>query len=76
MKWFSAFKQRHQIQRQENIKKLAEETINISDFDSDLYISYLGTPLIRINKELTSGQILDELSKVRQIFINVKNKAN
>lgn len=56
------------------IQQLAEETITLSDFDSRLYIAYAGTPLLPVEEEWTSKEIMEELNKIRQNYINSKMK--
>lgn len=53
---------------------MAEETITLSDFESDLYIAYNGTPFVPIQEDWTSKQIVEELAKLRQNFCNAKIK--
>lgn len=53
---------------------MAEEVITLSDFDSSMYIAYNGTPFVPINENWTSKQIMEELGKLRQNYINVKKK--
>lgn len=61
-------------QQEERILKMAEEVITLSDFDSSMYIAYNGTPFVPINENWTSKQIMEELGKLRQNYINVKKK--
>lgn len=63
-----------QTQQEERILKMAEEVITLSDFDSSMYIAYNGTPFVPINENWTSKQIMEELGKLRQNYINVKKK--
>lgn len=49
---------------------MAEETICLSDFADSIYIAYAGTPLVPIQPEWTSKDIMQELSKLRQNYIN------
>ena len=74
MELIRTLRQKQQTQRQYDIQRQAEDTICLSDFDNDMYIAYCGTPLVPINKEWTSVQILEELAKLRQNFINSKMK--
>ena len=52
----------------------AEDKVYLSDFDNSLYIAYDGTPLIPIEDNWTPKQILEELSKLRQNYVNSKMK--
>lgn len=63
-----------QTQQEERILKMAEEVITLSDFNSSMYIAYNGTPFVPINENWTSKQIMEELGKLRQNYINVKKK--
>jgi hypothetical protein len=75
MEFIRTIKAKAQTKRQEEIQKLAEEMITLSDFESDLYIAYAGTPLMPVKEEWTSKEIVQELSKIRQNFINSKLKS-
>jgi len=48
----------------------------LTDFGSSLYIAYNGTSLIEIDKNWTSDEILQELSKLRNNYINSNMKGN
>ena len=74
MEFIRTIRQKHQTRREEDIHKLSENLITLSDFESDLYIAYQGTPLVPIKKEWTSVEIVQELQKVRQNFVNSKMK--
>jgi hypothetical protein len=75
MEFIRTLREKSQTKRQEEIQKLAEEMITLSDFESDLYIAYAGTPLMPVKEEWTSKEIVQELSKIRQNFINSKLKS-
>lgn len=75
MEFIRTIRERHQTKREEDIHKLSEDLITLSDFESDLYIAYQGTPLVPIKKEWTSEEIIQELQKVRQNFVNAKLKS-
>ena len=70
MEWMKSFREKSQTKRQEAIRIQAEDTICLTDFANELYIAYNGTPLVPINKEWTSKEILEELNKRRQNYIN------
>lgn len=72
MELIRTLKERHQTQRQANIEKEAEYRITVDDFNSSLFIAYDGTPLVPIQESWTSKEIIQELDKVRQNFINSK----
>lgn len=74
MEFIRTLRERQQTQRQADIQRLAEDTIRLSDFDDDIYIAYDGTPLVPIDRNWTSVQIIEELSKLRQNYINSKMK--
>jgi len=70
MEFIRTFREKSHTKRQEEIHKMAEETICLSDFADSIYIAYEGTPLIPVQADWTSRDIIQELSKVRQNFIN------
>ena len=74
MELIRTIKQKHLTAKQNEIHLQAEELITLSDFDSSLYIAYGGIPLVPIKEEWTSKEIVEELTKVRQNFINSKLK--
>ena len=74
MQWIRDFKEKQITQRQADIQRQAEDTIQLSDFDNSLFIAYNGVPLVPIDKDWTSVQIIEELSKLRQNYINSRMK--
>jgi hypothetical protein len=72
MEFIRTLREKSQTRRQEEIQRQAEELITLSDFDSDLYIAYAGTPLVPIKEEWTSKEIVEELTKLRQNYIKSK----
>ena len=74
MELIRTLREKSQTKRQEEIHRQAEEMITLSDFDSSLFIAYQGTPLVPIKEEWTSKEILSELTKVRENYINAKMK--
>ncbi len=74
MEFIRTIREKQQTKRQEEIQKMAEETITLSDFESNLYIAYAGTPLVPIKEDWTSKDILEELNKLRSNYINAKIK--
>lgn len=74
MEFIRTIREKSQTRKEENIQKMAEETITLSDFESSMYIAYNGTPFVPIKEEWTSKEIIEELTKLRQNFINAKMK--
>ena len=74
MELIRSIKERNQTRREEFVHKQAEDLITLSDFDNTLFIAFQGTPLMPIKEEWTSKEIIEELNKVRQNFINAKIK--
>lgn len=72
MEFIRTLKQRSQTKKQEELHRQAEDIITLSDFDSSLYIAYAGTPLVPIKEDWTSKEIVEELAKLRQNYINSK----
>ena len=75
MELIRTLREKSQTRKEEDIRRLSEELITLADFDSSLFIAYQGTPLVPIEESWTSKEIFEELSKVRQNFINSKKKA-
>jgi len=74
MEFIRTLRERSQTKKEEEVQKMSEQVITLSDFDSSLYIAYNGTPFVPIKEEWTSKEIVEELSKLRQNFINAKLK--
>ena len=74
MELIRTLRERSQTRREEEIHRQAEDLITLSDFDSSLYIAYQGTPLVPVNEEWTSKEIVQKLSEIRQNYINSKRK--
>lgn len=74
MEFIRTIREKSQTKRQEEIQKQAEETICLSDFDNDMYIAYAGTPLIPVDDNWSPKEIMQELNKLRQNYINSKMK--
>lgn len=74
MEFIRTIREKHQTARQEEIMKQAESLITLSDFDSSLYIAYQGTPLVPIEENWTSVEIVQKLKKLRENYINSKMK--
>lgn len=74
MEFIRTLRERSQTKKEEEVQKISEQVITLSDFDSSLYIAYNGTPFVPIKEEWTSKEIVEELSKLRQNFINAKLK--
>ena len=74
MEFIRTLREKSQTKKEEEVQKMSEQVITLSDFDSSLYIAYNGTPFVPIKEEWTSKQIVEELSKLRQNFINAKLK--
>ena len=72
MELIRTLREKSQTRKEEEIHKLAEETITLSDFDNSLYISFAGTPIVPIKEEWTSKEIVEELTKLRQNYIKSK----
>lgn len=60
----------------EDIQERSKEVITLTDFGSSLYIAYNGTSLVEIDKSWASERIIQELSKLRQNYINSNMNSN
>ena len=76
MEFIRTLREKSQTKRQEEIERMAEETITLKDFDNSLFIAYNGTPLAPIESSWTTKEIVQQLSVFRQNFINSKMKEN
>lgn len=56
------------------IKVQAVDSITLLDFESVMYIAFNGIPLIPVEEDMTPKEIIEELHKVRNNFINAKIK--
>lgn len=74
MELIRTLREKNQTKRQEQIERMAEETITIQDFDNSLFIAYNGTPLAPIEPSWTTKEIVQQLSIFRSNFINSKMK--
>lgn len=74
MEFIRTIRAKQQTQRQADIQKQAEEVIRVCDFDDMLYIAYNGTPLLPIEKEWTTKEIIDKLNVFRNSYIAGKMK--
>jgi hypothetical protein len=76
MEFIRTLREKSQTKRQEEIERMAEETITLKDFDNSLFIAYNGTPLAPVEPSWTTKEIVQQLSVFRQNFINSKMKEN
>lgn len=70
MNLFQNIKERHRIARERDVRSQAIARIRVSDFDGVLYIAYDGTPLIPIESDWKTKEIMDQLNIVRNNYIN------
>ena len=76
MEFFKKLREKSQSKLMEDIQERSKEVITLTDFGSSLYIAYNGTSLVEIDKTWTSDEILLELSKLRQNYINSNMKGS
>ena len=69
MDFFKAIKDKYNNKRKDEIKKWSEKIVTVNDFAGNLYITFNGTPLVPIEDNWTSEDILKELSKIRCNYI-------
>lgn len=74
MELIRTLRERSQTHRQAEIERMAEDIIQLSDFDNQIYIAYNGTPLVAVDSSWTSKEIILELSKLRNNFVNSRMK--
>lgn len=74
MELFRTIREKSQTRKEEEIRVIATERISISDFDNQLYIAFDGAPLVLLDENFTCKQIVGELSRVRENYINSRLK--
>ena len=74
MEFIRTIRERHQTAKQNEIKRQAEELIYVADFIDSLYIAYNGVPLVPIEKDWTTKEILEKLQSTRINYITAKCK--
>lgn len=74
MELIRTLREKAQTKQVEDFNNMAEEFITLSDFDGSIYIAFHNVPLIPINASWTTKEILEELSKIRNNFVNAKIK--
>lgn len=74
MEFIRTLRNKHQTARQNDIAMQAEARIRVSDFDNTLFIAFDGTPLVPIEKDWTTKEIVQQLSIMRNNYINSKLK--
>ena len=72
MEFIRTIREKHQTARQNDIALQAEARIRVADFDNTLFIAFDGTPLVPIEKEWTTKEIVNQLSIMRNNYINSK----
>ena len=70
MEFIRSLREKHQTARENDIALQAKARIRISDFDDSLFIAFDGTPLLPIDKDWTTKEIIQQLSIVRNNYIN------
>jgi hypothetical protein len=76
MEFFKKLREKSQSRKMEDIQERSKEVITLTDFGSSLYIAYNGTSLVEIDKSWASERIIQELSKLRQNYINSNMNSN
>lgn len=74
MGFIRTLRNKHQTAKQNDIAMQAEARIRVSDFDNTLFIAFDGTPLVPIEKDWTTKEIVQQLSIMRNNYINSKMK--
>lgn len=74
MEFIRTLRDKHQTAKQNDIAMQAEARIRVSDFDNTLFIAFDGTPLVPIEKDWTTKEIVQQLTIMRNNYINSKMK--
>lgn len=69
MQLIKNLKEKYNATRRTAALEEAENIINLSDFDNNLYITFRGIPLIKIGDNETPKEIIDRLYVLRQNYI-------
>lgn len=71
---FSIIKKNWREDRIKAIHRQAADDITISDFNSRIYIAFMGNPLVLLDENLTAKEVFDRLVEVRENFIDAKTR--
>lgn len=74
MEFIRTLREKSQTRKEETIQLEAERRIRLSDFGNTLFIAYDGTPLVAIEKNWATDKIVEQLTAVRQNYINSRLK--
>lgn len=74
MEFIRTIREKHLTAKENEIKRQAEELIYVADFIDSLYIAYNGVPLVPIEKDWTTKEILEKLHSTRTNYITAKCK--
>lgn len=69
-----SFREKHRTRQIRDINLAAEEFITLVDFDGNIFISFHNVPLVPVDASWTQKEILCELSKIRNNYVNAKIK--
>lgn len=72
VEFIKSFKEKQKIKQFAAIKQQAEDNIYLSDFNNKVYIAVGGNPLVEIQEQWTTKEIMKELDKLRDNYISVK----
>ena len=74
MELIRTLREKRNTKQMEDINKMAEEFITLSDFEGSIFIAFHSVPLIPVDTSWTTKEILQELSKIRNNYVNAKIK--
>lgn len=72
VEFIKSFKEKQRTRHFAAIKQQAEDTIYLSDFNNKVYIAVNGSPLVEVQEQWTSKEMMVELGKLRDNFIRSK----
>ena len=70
MELIRTLRKKYHNTRQNDVMKQAERYITLGDFADSLFIEYNGIPLIPIEASWTTKEIIEQLSMLRQNYVN------
>ena len=74
MELIRSLREKQRTARQQDIITEASEYICLCDFNSKIYISYRGTPMVPVEESWTPKEILKKLKDTRSGYIEYRNK--
>ena len=72
MEFINNWKEKSHHKREQEVKRMANEYITLSDFNGRLYVAFQGNPLVVIDDDWTASDALKKLKAIRDNYIDSK----